>query len=154
MNKSFKAGAALVSLKRLAIAALAIFALIWSILRFSPYPELKSFLARPDSVRYYDRNGILLQITALEGGLRREKPSSLSPVLKEVFVFAEDRRFYSHSGVDSLAILRALYQNIAGRRRVSGASTITMQLARLINTEAQKEIVPGGRGRELGKKIT
>jgi len=43
----------------------------------------------------------------------------------------EDRRFGRHPGVDPLAVLRALRQNLAGGRRVSGASTIAMQVARL-----------------------
>ncbi|MCL2243305.1 MAG: transglycosylase domain-containing protein [Treponema sp.] len=110
----------------------AVIVVVWLLLRFSPYPELKLFIDRPYSIRYYDRNGELLQITALEEGLRREKPLLIPAQVKDVFVFAEDRRFFFHDGVDDLALLRALYQNIGGGRRVSGASTITMQLARLI----------------------
>jgi penicillin-binding protein 1C len=119
----------------------------WLALRFSPYPELRNFLARPYSVRYYDRNSILLQITPLADGLRREYARDISPEVKDVFVFAEDRRFYRHPGVDGIALFRALYQNITGGRRVSGASTITMQLARLISaSEGQPD------GRALARK--
>ena len=110
-----------------------------SVLRFSPYPALRSFLARPYSVRYYDRNGVLLQITPLAGGLRRERPQEIPAQVKDVFVFAEDHRFYQHIGVDGLALIRAVFQNIAGGKRVSGASTITMQLARLVSDSARAE---------------
>jgi penicillin-binding protein 1C len=137
---------------RIAIGVVALFAALWLAARFSPYPQLKKFLARPYSVRYYDRNGILLQITPLSGGLRREIPQAVPPQLKDVFVFAEDRRFYRHVGVDGLALLRAVFQNVTGGRRVSGASTITMQLARLIADNAQTEKQQTGRG-GLGRKI-
>ena len=51
--------------------------------------------------------------------------------LKLLAVNVEDKRFYSHIGVDPLAIARALKQNIAGGKRVSGASTISSQTVRL-----------------------
>lgn len=44
----------------------------------------------------------------------------------------EDKRFYNHPGVDPIAIIRAIIQNVRERRVVSGASTITMQLVRLL----------------------
>jgi penicillin-binding protein 1C len=120
----------------LAAGAAVLFLIIWLVLRFSPYPALKKFLARPYSVRYYDRYGMLLQITPIDDGLRREKPQKIPEQVKDVFVFAEDRRFYHHAGVDGFSLLRALFQNLTKGRRVSGASTITMQLARLIADNA------------------
>jgi len=143
-------------LLRVAAGIAALFAILWLIARFSPYPQLRTFLARPCSVRYYDRNGILLQITPLSGGLRREIPSAIPPQLKDVFVFAEDRRFYYHAGVDGFALFRAVFQNAAGGRRISGASTITMQLARLIADNAQttkQQTGKGGLGRKIGEMI-
>ena len=56
-------------------------ALLWTVfallvlhlaLRLSPYPDFKSFRKRERSVRFYDKNGILLQASSLENGLRRE----------------------------------------------------------------------------------
>jgi penicillin-binding protein 1C len=122
---------------RVVEVVLGFFALFWLVLRFSPYPDLKNFLARQNSVRYYDRGGLLLQITPLSEGLRREKPAEFPKQVKDVFVFAEDRRFYRHFGIDGISMIRALYQNIAQGRRVSGASTITMQLARIISDNGQ-----------------
>jgi len=99
-------------------------------------------------VRYYDRYGELLQITPLADGLRREKPNEIPEQLKDIFIFAEDKRFYSHIGVDFASFFRALSQNISKRRRVSGASTITMQLARIIS---DKSHLP--RAQTIGTKI-
>jgi penicillin-binding protein 1C len=57
---------------------------------------------------------------------------NVSPWLVMATVAAEDQRFFSHPGVDPAALARALGQNISGGRRVSGASTITMQAVRLL----------------------
>jgi penicillin-binding protein 1C len=111
---------------RVAVGVVALFAVLWLVARFSPYPQLRKFLARPYSVRYYDRNGILLQITPLTGGLRREIPQAIPPQLKDVFVFAEDRRFYYHAGVDGIAMLRAVFQNIKGGRRIRVTTKVSI----------------------------
>ncbi|HAI34565.1 MAG TPA: penicillin-binding protein 1C, partial [Alcanivorax sp.] len=47
----------------------------------------------------------------------------------------EDRRFEAHPGVDPLAVLRAARDNLAAGRVVSGGSTLTMQLARLLRAD-------------------
>ena len=133
----------------LLIVIAASFVFIWLFLRFSPYADLKAFKQRPYSVRYYDRYGELLQITPLADGLRREKPNEIPKQLKDVFVFAEDKRFYSHIGVDFISLFRALYQNVSGGRRVSGASTITMQLARIITDKNYNHT----RAQTVGTKI-
>ncbi len=51
--------------------------------------------------------------------------------LEQAVLFFEDRRFYRHPGVDPLALLRAVYQNTRSGAVVSGASTLTMQVARM-----------------------
>lgn len=51
--------------------------------------------------------------------------------LKQAVIFFEDKNFYSHSGIDFSAILRAFYENIKFGARTSGASTITMQVSRI-----------------------
>jgi len=134
-----------------------IFIVTWFIFLFSPYAELKQFQQRQYSVRYYDRYGMLLQITPVGDGLRREKPREIPEQLKDVFIFAEDKRFYSHIGVDFISLFRAVYQNVSGGRRVSGASTITMQLARIIADNARsasgKSYSPA-RAQTVGTKIT
>ena len=52
--------------------------------------------------------------------------------LKKAVLCFEDRHFYRHPGVNLFSLLRALYQNISSGKVVSGASTITMQVARLM----------------------
>jgi penicillin-binding protein 1C len=53
----------------------------------------------------------------------------------------EDRRFFLHPGVDPLAVARALWQNLSAGRVMSGASTITMQLARLARGNRERTYV-------------
>lgn len=100
----------------------------------SPYKDLSVFLGKNRSVRLYDAKQNLLQITSVEGGIHNEW-HNLSEIPLEVsisFLLTEDSNFYSHFGVDIKAVLRAAFQNVSSRREVSGASTITMQLARII----------------------
>jgi penicillin-binding protein 1C len=61
----------------------------------------------------------------------------LPPRVVAATMALEDRRFWKHPGVDPIALLRAIKQNIRSRRRVSGASTIAMQLARLQHPESR-----------------
>jgi penicillin-binding protein 1C len=53
--------------------------------------------------------------------------------VKHAFIASEDRRFYYHPGFDPSAIVRALITNISHGRTISGASTITQQVVRLIH---------------------
>ena len=104
------------------------------LLKVLPFRKLKEFENRQYSTRFYDRYGVLLSVMSLEDGIRREwTPLNEIPLeVQDVFIKAEDKNFYSHHGVDSGAILRAISQNVENKRTVSGASTITMQLARLV----------------------
>lgn len=81
--------------------------------------------------------------------------SDMGKWLPLVAVGVEDGRFYRHPGIDPLALLRATAQNLAARRVVSGASTITSQLIRLSisereTTDAQ---LPARRARSMGTKV-
>ncbi len=64
----------------------------------------------------------------------RIKPSldDIDPVYLDALIRFEDKRFYQHFGVDPVAILRAMFLNLTMGRRISGASTITMQLVRVL----------------------
>ena len=59
-------------------------------------------------------------------------PSKVSPNFFKLLLTYEDRRFFQHLGVDPFAVLRAVSQNFSAGRIVSGASTLTMQVARLL----------------------
>jgi len=58
--------------------------------------------------------------------------SEITPLLRETLIYKEDQYFYYHPGVNPLAIVRAAAKNIFTGRRTSGASTITMQVIRLL----------------------
>jgi penicillin-binding protein 1C len=80
-----------------------------------------------------DRHGEILRLVPDRQGRKavRLPGGPLPPTVVAAFVAAEDQRFWQHPGVDVLAIVRAARQNLAAWRIVSGASTITQQLARL-----------------------
>src|SRR5690606_12435397 len=80
-----------------------------------------------------DRNG-----RVLHGFLSRDEKwrmhtelHEISPDIRNAFLAKEDKYFYYHPGVNPAAILRAVWNNMTSGRRTSGASTITMQVARL-----------------------
>ena len=56
----------------------------------------------------------------------------VNPLLIKTIIYKEDRWFRFHPGVNPIAITRALWQNISSRKRISGASTITMQVVRML----------------------
>lgn len=86
------------------------------------------------SVEVRDRDGALLRAYTVEDGLWRLGASTdaVDPLFISVLVAFEDRRFWQHSGVDLRAVARAAWQAAWQGRVVSGGSTITMQVARLI----------------------
>ncbi|MBL8967076.1 MAG: transglycosylase domain-containing protein, partial [Spirochaetaceae bacterium] len=92
-----------------------------------------------------DREGGLLAVLPVDGGTRRARArlEELPGRVVDRFIEAEDRRFFLHPGVDPLAVARAAAQRVSAGRVVSGGSTITMQLARMV--------APRGRG--LGGKV-
>jgi len=99
----------------------------------TPYPELDAFLARPYSLRVVDRAGRELYVGTVGDGVRRQYAAlgELPPWLPGLFLEAEDSRFYLHPGVDPVAVIRSALQAAASGQAVSGASTVSMQLARL-----------------------
>ena len=84
------------------------------------------------SSRIYDREGRLLhEIIDPTAGKRTYVPiERISPYLQLATVATEDRNFYTHSGFDPIAIVRAVVYALQEREIVSGASTITQQVAR------------------------
>ena len=93
--------------------------------------------------RIVDRHGDLLRELPAEDD-RRGRSLPLQDVGERMIVAtlaAEDADFFAHDGVDRFAILRAAQQNIRNGRLVSGASTITQQLVKLLDTRG----IPGER---------
>lgn len=100
-----------------------------------PYKELDTFLKKPYSVKVVDRNNLIIQILPLENGERREYIDNISFFSKEIFIKSEDKRFYYHFGIDLLALCRSIMVNIKNKKVISGASTISMQLSRMISPQ-------------------
>lgn len=97
-------------------------------------------LAPPaDSLRVYDRGGALLAERVNAAGARQRWRSldELSPRVVEATLAVEDARFFEHGGVEWRSVVRAVVTSVAAGRLVSGASTLTMQLARLIHPRAR-----------------
>ena len=115
----------------LGIAALAGAAAVFVML---PLPD--GLLERPahPTLELVDRAGAPLRTTrSADGSLTQWLAlEEIDPEVLVAFVAAEDRRFYEHAGVDQRALARALVADLRARRIVSGASTIPMQLARLL----------------------
>lgn len=93
-----------------------------------------------------DRNGRLLRAFTTPDGRWRLglAPADADPRYLAMLFVCEDKRFFTHGGVDPLAFLRAAWQFVETGRAVSGASTLTMQIARLLD---------GGRDRSGSGKV-
>ena len=81
-----------------------------------------------------DHTGKPLRYLATHDGYWRipTTPENVSPLFLARLIAYEDHRFYDHWGIDPIAIMRALSSNIQAGHIVSGASTLTMQVARLL----------------------
>jgi len=101
-------------------------------------PDLTRFQDRSTVV--LDRDGRILRAFLATDGIWRlsATPDDVDPLYLEILKIYEDRRFDEHWGVDPLAAARAFWQLLSEGRVVSGASTLTMQTARLLE--------PGPRG--------
>lgn len=86
------------------------------------------------SVTVTDRDGQPLRLFTNRAGAWRLPAAAgeVAPLFVDLLTAYEDRRFQEHFGVDPLAVLRAVGQNLGAGRVVSGASTLTMQVARLL----------------------
>src|SRR5580704_14144525 len=63
--------------------------------------------------------------------------NEISPTLKKTLIYKEDKYFYHHPGVNPFAMARAVVMNILHLKRTSGASTITMQVARMMEPKGR-----------------
>ena len=97
------------------------------------------------SVEVHDRYGTLMRVFPVEDGRVRLAlaPGAVDPDFIEMLVAYEDKRFWQHAGVDPLAAVRAVAQAAWSGGVVSGGSTLTMQVARLLENS--------GTGRWQGK---
>lgn len=91
-------------------------------------------LALSTSVQVLDREGTLLRAYTVADGRWRlaVSPAEVDPDFAAALIAYEDKRFVDHSGVDWRALSRALLQAVWNGRVISGGSTLTMQVARLL----------------------
>jgi penicillin-binding protein 1C len=96
-----------------------------------------------------DRRGVPLYESLSSDGTRSVHldPKSLPPSLVAATIAAEDRRFWSHPGVDPVAIARAIRQNLSEGQIVEGGSTITQQVAKLLLNRRSPKRVRGVRAK-------
>ncbi|MEA2795704.1 MAG: penicillin-binding protein [Bradyrhizobium sp.] len=99
--------------------------------------------ARQVSTTIVDRNGKLLRAYAMADGRWRlpvDAKTGVDPGYLKLLLSYEDQRFYSHGGVDPIALGRAAFQLVTRGHIVSGGSTITMQLARLMEPRRERSV--------------
>jgi penicillin-binding protein 1C len=89
-----------------------------------------------------DRNGTLLRAYLTSEGRWRlpATRNQVDPRFLEALLTYEDKRFYQHRGVDPLALMRAAFQLLTHGRIVSGGSTLTMQVARLLEPRQKRSL--------------
>lgn len=114
---------------RIAIGLIATVVLVAALAALLPGPAMPSY-----STVVTDRNGRFLHaFLTPEGAWRfRTDPAALPERFRALLLRQEDRWFDLHPGFNPFSIARALVQNVTAGRRVSGASTITMQVARML----------------------
>jgi penicillin-binding protein 1C len=146
-RQAFDGSGILGCLLRLGFASLfalfSIFLCIFSILFYQYYrvaaslPDINDLRQRSsqfETTRIFDREGnVLYEILDPNAGRRTYVPlEKISPFTVAATIATEDKGFYSHPGFDPFAILRGFWQNYQSGEIVSGASTITQQLARTV----------------------
>ena len=101
------------------------------------------------SVEVLDRNGDLLRAYTVADGRWRlaVQVSGVDPGFVSALLAYEDKRFYDHPGVDVRALARAVVQAVWNGRVVSGGSTLTMQVARLLENSGTGAV--GGKLRQM-----
>ena len=98
---------------------------------------------KPFSQQFYDRNGILLRLTLAGDEKYRIKTdlTEIDPKLVQQFLNKEDRYFYWHFGFNPISLMRAVYATYLAHDIKQGASTITMQVSRLLYPETTRSIL-------------
>jgi penicillin-binding protein 1A len=84
---------------------------------------------RPPNVRIVSVDGLLVANRGMTGG-EAVGLHEMSPFIPQAVIAIEDRRFYSHFGIDPLGLARALVENVTTGKLSQGGSTITQQLAK------------------------
>ena len=101
-------------------------------------PDLGRLTDVSQVIRAHD--GTIINLRLTEDGYWREKATieTIDPKLINVLIAYEDQRFWEHKGVDPRAVVRASYDFVKSGQIVSGASTLTMQVAKLMDPSLKR----------------
>jgi len=115
----------------------------WGIWLYTLVPLPASFLAESQSTTFFDRNGeeITTLLSQKDQWKRDISFTEVSSHFLEAVLAVEDQNFFQHRGVDIFATLRAIRDNVTIGHVVSGASTITQQIARNHLQHSQRSLI-------------
>ena len=115
--------------KRFVIVAVSSIVLFLALHLLFPLPDQLSY-----STIITDKNGVLLHAYLTKDDKWRMKTelNEISPLLQKTIVAKEDKYFYHHPGINIWSLAKAAVRNVVHGKRISGASTITMQVARAL----------------------
>ncbi len=120
-----------ISKSKIILTSILIVAIALLAYHFSPRPSLQQYI--PYSTAYTDKQGKLLRMTlAKDERYRLWTPiNEVTDDMQQAIILYEDQHFYDNIGVDFIALIRAFWSTYISQERRIGASTITMQVARL-----------------------
>lgn len=116
-------------LKRLGIAIISLVLLFFLLNLIFPVPDKIEY-----STVITDNKGEMINayLTSDQQWRMKTELDEISPLLRKTIIAKEDKYFYYHPGVNPIAVTRAFFKNLFRMKRTSGASTITMQVARAL----------------------
>lgn len=114
---------------RIVIALAALFVFFLLLNYFFPVTVQKEY-----STIVLDNRGEVIHafLTSDDKWRMKTELREISPVMKQALLYKEDKYFYYHPGINPFAIVRAAVMNVLHMKRTSGASTVTMQVARML----------------------
>src|SRR6188768_1252191 len=126
--------------KRFGLAVLSLFILFLLLNLLFPLKDKVEY-----STIITDKNGEVINayLTKDQKWRMKTELNEISPLLRKTIIAKEDKYFYSHPGINPVAIVKAFLKNVFRMKTTSGASTITMQVARALEH----------RKRNIGRKI-
>ncbi|MEO8835918.1 MAG: transglycosylase domain-containing protein, partial [Caldimonas sp.] len=144
-----------VRIAALALVALASAAAAGTARAVPSFAEVKAAY-RPSDVTLVDRHGTPIQTVRVDKDVRRlawTELSEMSPALRTAIVLSEDRRFWAHAGIDWQAVATSAWANL-WNTRTRGASTLTMQLAGLVDEGLARPRAGRSVAQKLGQALT